>query len=67
MNHNLQYYEFTSFTLKMAINILKKNVGLQRIINYPYIVGDCLFDSINYLLHGIVFSITLRKGSVECL
>jgi hypothetical protein len=51
----------------MAINILKKNVGLQRIINYPYIVGDCLFDSINYLLHGIVFSITLRKGSVECL
>jgi hypothetical protein len=40
---------------------------LQKIVNYPYIVGDCLFDSISYLLHGIVSSITLRKGFVECL
>ncbi len=40
---------------------------MQRIVNYPYIVGDCLFDSISFLLHGIVCSITLRKGYVECL
>ncbi len=44
-----------------------KNVGLQIIVNYPSIVGDCLFDSISYLLHDIVCNITLRKGSVECL
>ncbi len=51
----------------MAIDNVLKNVGLQRIVNYPYIVGDCLFDSISYLLRGIVCSITLQKGFVECL
>jgi hypothetical protein len=40
----------------MAIDNALRNVGLQRIVNYPYIVGDCLFDSISYLLHGIVCS-----------
>jgi hypothetical protein len=40
---------------------------LQRIVNYPYIVGDCLFDSISYLLRGLVCSITLWKGFIECL
>ncbi len=51
----------------MAIDNALRNVGLQRIVNYPYIVGDCLFDSISYLLHGIVCSISLRKGSIEYL
>jgi hypothetical protein len=59
MNHNLHYFSFTSFTFKMAIDNALKNVGLQRIVNYPYIVGDCFFDSITYLLHGIVCNITL--------
>jgi hypothetical protein len=45
----------------MAIDNVLRNV------NYPYIVGDCLFDSRSYFLHGIVCSITLQKGSVECL
>jgi hypothetical protein len=51
----------------MAIDNVLRNVGLQKIVNYPFIVGDCLFDSISYLLHGIVSSITLRKGFIECL
>jgi hypothetical protein len=51
----------------MAIDNASRNVGLQRIVNYPYIGGDCLFDSISYLLHDIVYIITLWKGSVECL
>jgi hypothetical protein len=51
----------------MAIDNALRNVGLQRIVNYPYIAGDCLFDSISYLLHGLVYSITLGKGSIECL
>jgi hypothetical protein len=51
----------------MAIDNALRNVGLQRLVNYSYIVGDCLFDFISYLLHGIVCNITLQKGSVECL
>jgi hypothetical protein len=51
----------------MAIDNALRNVGLQRIVNCPYIVGDCLFDPISYLLHGIVCNIKLQKGSVECL
>ncbi len=46
----------------MAIDNALRNVGLQRIVNYSYIVGDCLFDFISYLLHGIVCNITLQKG-----
>jgi hypothetical protein len=51
----------------MAIDNALRNVGLQIIVNFPYIVEDCLFDSISYLLHGIVCSITLGKVFVECL
>jgi hypothetical protein len=43
----------------MAIDNALINVGLQRIVNYPYIVGDRLFDTVSYLLHGLVCSITL--------
>jgi hypothetical protein len=39
----------------MAIDNAPRNVGFQRIVNYLYITGHCLFDSISYLLHGYVF------------
>ena len=32
--------------------------------NYTYIVGDCLFDSIAYLLHYAISSTTLRFNSM---
>jgi hypothetical protein len=52
---------------KISIFNALRNVGLQRIVNYPYMVGDYFFHSISYLLHGLVCSITLKKGYIECL
>jgi hypothetical protein len=52
-------------TLKMAIiNIDNafKNIGLKRIVNFPYYIGDCLFDS--HLLNYKISNITLRIGYV---
>ncbi len=40
---------------------------MKRIVNYPYIVEDSLFNSISYLLHGIVCNITLWDSYVERL
>jgi hypothetical protein len=34
----------------MAIDVELEKVGLKRIINFQYNVGDCLFDAIAYLL-----------------
>jgi hypothetical protein len=47
--------------------IINIDIGLKRIVSYPYSIGDCLFDSISYLLSYKISSITLRKGYVQCL
>jgi hypothetical protein len=39
------------------------NIGLKRIVNYSYFIGDFLFDSISYLLISKISNRTLRKGS----
>jgi hypothetical protein len=40
------------------------NIGLKKIVNYPYYIGDYLVGSINYLLNYVISNITLRKGYV---
>ena len=41
--------------------------NLKRNTNYTYIVGDCLFDSIAYLLHYAISSTSLQFNSVRHL
>lgn len=41
--------------------------NLRRVTTYKFIVGDCLFDSISYLLGHEISSILLRKNSMNHL
>ncbi len=45
----------------MDIDVVLYAHRLQRVQKYHYIPGDCLFDSIAYLLHCSQTSIQLRQ------
>ena len=45
----------------MNIDVVLYAHHLQRVQKYHYIPGDCLFDSIAYLLHYSQTSIQLRQ------
>ena len=49
------------------INKVLKKYNLQHITNYSYNVGDCLFDSISYLLHYKESSTMLRTNRMHHL
>jgi hypothetical protein len=55
----------------MEIDIELSNFGLQCVSNFPYIVGDPLFDVIAYLLDYFQNSTTIHRNSMchlqECL
>ena len=40
-----------NYSKYIDINAVVKNNNLQRVTTYWYNIGDCLFDSISYLLH----------------
>jgi hypothetical protein len=43
------------------------NVGLHRVSNYPYKVGDCIFYLVSYFKQLLISLIDLMKGVVQCL
>jgi hypothetical protein len=44
-----------------------KNIGLKRIVNYPYSISDYLFNYISFLLNYKIYNIRLRKCFIQCL
>ncbi len=48
----------------MEIDIELSNFGLQCVSNFPYIVGDPLFDVITYLLDYFQNSTTTQRKSM---
>jgi hypothetical protein len=55
----------------VLIDIKLRECNLQRNTAYRYIVGDCLFDSISYLLQYEISSTSLRMNTMghlaQCL
>jgi hypothetical protein len=60
------------------MSILKKNIpssfeeillsyNLRLNSRYHYVVGDCLFDSVSYLMKYSISSISLRQNSMNYL
>ena len=49
------------------INEVLKKCNLQRVTTYWYNIGDCLFDSISYLLHYKESSTMLRTNTMHHL
>ena len=62
------FHDINFFKYNMAL-IDRKLVecNLKCNTNYTYIVGDCLFDSIAYLLHYAISSTALQFNSIRHL
>jgi hypothetical protein len=48
----------------MNINIKLAKHNLQQVLNFEYKVGDCLFDSITYLLNYSTSSKLIQKNNM---
>ena len=50
---------------KEKLNGVLETHNLFRLKNFSYLVRDCLFDSLQVLLHFTYTSVQLRKGTIE--
>ena len=62
---DLDHYKPTGQDRTCSIDIILENEGLCRVPTFKYNIGDCLFDSLEFLLNYRYKSLELRNETID--